>query len=89
MQAGGPRLWNVKGLHHYSRQLLICSPAAQSPEIIGTLFHTIISVSGTQGADRGHGNEGLRESTTAEKAVNEHENEALVGLPELSWCVQS
>lgn len=52
MQAGGPHLWNVKGLYHYSWQLLICSPVGQSPQIIGTQFHAIITVSGAQGVNR-------------------------------------
>lgn len=51
LQAGGLCLRNVKGLYHYSWQLLIYSPAGQSLQITGTQFHAIICVSGLRGVD--------------------------------------
>lgn len=68
MQAGGPRLWNVKGLYHYGWQLLICSPAGQSLQITGTQFHAIICVRHAR-CRSGRRNKGLRGNGNEGKAV--------------------
>lgn len=95
MQAGGPSLWNVKGLYHYSWQLLICSPAGQSLQITGTQFHAIICVSGVRGVDRAAATRVYEEAPTKGRLWSSTEHECFWStaggwlVSEFSWNVHT